>query len=211
MPYRYSLIYQPGKNDLNPVDYLSRHPHHKTEKDKAAEAYISYVVQNTIPKSVTPEEVRKAKEEDSLLQKVKAAVANGRWDDPQLSNFSPFKEELSAINGLIFQGHRLVIPSKSRKRTIDIAHQSHHGIVKTKQLIREKVWFPGIDKLVEETVHSCIPCQASNPKRTQRDFATQSGFRHRGITPLWPEANAEAKRFVRTFKKVYSGHLCGRV
>ena len=83
------------KNDLNPVDYLSRHPHHKPEKDNAAEAYISYVVQNTIPKSIIPEEAKKATEEDSLLQKVKAAVANGRWNDPQLSKFSPFKEELS--------------------------------------------------------------------------------------------------------------------
>ena len=32
--------------------------------------------------------------------------------------------------------------------------------MKTKQLIREKVWFPGIDKQVEEVVRSCIPCQA---------------------------------------------------
>ena len=130
MPYWYSLIYQPGKNYLNPADYLSRHPHHKPEKDKTAEAYISYVVQNTIPKSITPEEVKKATEEDSLLQKVKAAVANGCWNDPQLSNFSPFKEELSVINGLIL----FVIPSKLRKRMIDIAYHSHQGIVKTKQL-----------------------------------------------------------------------------
>ena len=110
IPYRYSLIYQHGKNDVNPADYLSRHPHHKPEKDNAAEAYISSVVQNTMPKSVTPEEAKKATEEDSLLQKVKAAVANGRRNDPQLSNFSSFKEELSVINGLILRGHRLVIP-----------------------------------------------------------------------------------------------------
>ena len=123
------------KNDLNPADYLSRHPHYKAEKDNAAEAYISYVVQNTISKSITPEEVKKATEENFLLQKVKAAVANGCWNNPQLSNFSPFKEELSVINGLILRGYRLVISSKLRKRTIDIAHHSHQGIVKTK-LIR---------------------------------------------------------------------------
>ena len=82
MPYRYSLIYQPGKNDLNPADYLNRHPHHKPEKDN-----ISYVVQSTIPKSITPEEMKKAKEEDTLLHKVKAAVANGYWNDSQRSNF----------------------------------------------------------------------------------------------------------------------------
>ena len=125
MPYRYSLIYQPGKNDLNPADYLSHHSHHKPEKDNAAEAYLSYVVQNTIPKSITPEEVKKVIEEDSLLQKVKAAVENGRWNDLDLSNLSPFKEELSVINGLILRGHSLVIPSKLRKRTIDVAHHSH--------------------------------------------------------------------------------------
>ena len=104
-----------------------------------------------------------------MLQKVEAAVANGRWNDLQLSNFSPFKEEPSVINGLILRGHCLVIPSKLRKRTIDIAHHSHQGIVETKQLIREKVWFQGIDKLVEETVHSCISCQASNLKHTHRE------------------------------------------
>ena len=141
MPYRCSLIYQPGTNDQNPEDYLSRHPHHKPEKDNAAETYISY----TVPKSITPEVVKKATEEDSLLQKVKVAVANGRWNDPLLLNFSLFKEELSVNNGFILRGHRFAIPSKLRKRTIDIAHHSHQGIVKTKQLIREKMWFPGID------------------------------------------------------------------
>ena len=179
-----------------------------------------------------------------------------------------------------------MIPPKLRKRTIDIAHHPHQGIVKTKQLIREKVRLSGIEKLVEETVHSCIPCQASNPKHTHRepihtmslpaapwteisvnfagpfqsgeyllvviddysrfpeveilpslssnvviprlniifarqgyptivktdngppfqgqdfkDFATQSGFRHRRFTPLWPEGNEEAERFVRNLKR----------
>ena len=34
-----------------------------------------------------------------------------------------------------------------------------------------------------------------------KDFATQSGFRHKRITPLWPEANGEAEHFVRTLKR----------
>ena len=37
--------------------------------------------------------------------------------------------------------------------------------MKTKQLIREKVWFPGIDKKVE----SCIPCLACGPSPAQRE------------------------------------------
>ena len=37
-------------------------------------------------------------------------------------------------------------------------------MVKTKQLIRDKVWFPGIDNLVEEKVKNCLSCQASTVK-----------------------------------------------
>lgn len=44
-----------------------------------------------------------------------------------------------------------------------LAHRGHQGIVKTKQLLREKVWFPAIDSLVDQTVKSCLACQANTP------------------------------------------------
>ena len=33
------------------------------------------------------------------------------------------------------------------------------------------------------------------------NYALLSGFKHRRVTPLWPEANGEAERFVKTIKK----------
>nr|XP_037286010.1 uncharacterized protein K02A2.6-like [Rhipicephalus microplus] len=42
------------------------------------------------------------------------------------------------------------------------AHESHPGIVKTKQRIKEKYWWPCIDKHVEAAVRSCSTCQASD-------------------------------------------------
>jgi len=36
-------------------------------------------------------------------------------------------------------------------------------VVRTKQLIRSKVWFLNIDKLVKDFVHSCSSCQATIP------------------------------------------------
>ena len=38
--------------------------------------------------------------------------------------------------------------------------------MKTKRLLREKVWFPGIDKLTEDKINNCLPCQASAPEST---------------------------------------------
>ena len=45
-----------------------------------------------------------------------------------------------------------------------LAHAGHQGIVKTKSLLRETVWFPGIDNMVEKAVADCLPCQSSVPK-----------------------------------------------
>ena len=56
--------------------------------------------------------------------------------------------ELSKFNGFVLTRNRIVIPSNLRsKAAVDLAHGGQHGIPKAKQLIREKVWFPGIDKL----------------------------------------------------------------
>ena len=166
-----------------------------------------------------------------------------------------------------------------------LAHAGHQGIVKTKSLLRETVWFPGIDNMVEKAVADCLPCQLSVPKSSREPlqmipipdgtwkevavdftgpfaggeyllvvideysrfpeveivystsanavitkldaiFARQGipevlitdngppfngeqfnswakyiGFAHRHITPLWPEANGEAERFMRTLGK----------
>ena len=40
-------------------------------------------------------------------------------------------------------------------------------IVLTKQLLRSRVWFPGVDKLVEREVKSCLPCQVTTSVTTR--------------------------------------------
>ncbi len=57
------------------------------------------------------------------------------------------------------------------QRAIDIAHETHSGIEKTKSLIREKIWFPQIDSRVKYTIEQCITCQAvgkPNPPESLR-------------------------------------------
>ena len=53
----------------------------------------------------------------------------------------------------------LVLPKSLRNRALNLAHQGHLGLSKTKALIREKTWFPYIDTLTEELITSCLPCQ----------------------------------------------------
>ena len=164
--YDFVLRYKPG--DDNPADFLSRHPVNSANANtphetKIAEDYIAFVASHTVPKSMTTAEVKNATERDAVLQDLMKAVQTGRWND-RLQPFHRFKEELSVYDGLVFRGARLIIPETLQMKVVTIAHQAHQGIVKTKQCIREKVWFPNIDRMVEETVSSCIPCQASNHK-----------------------------------------------
>ncbi|KAK3797503.1 hypothetical protein RRG08_054535 [Elysia crispata] len=69
------------------------------------------------------------------------------------------RDELCSIGYLVLRGTRIVIPKALRSKCIKLAHTGHLGIVGTKQRLRSKVWWPGIDKEVEHFVKSCHGCQ----------------------------------------------------
>jgi hypothetical protein len=45
---------------------------------------------------------------------------------------------------------------------LNLAHEGHQGMVKTKRLLRSRVWFPGIDRAVESLVGGYEACQLNN-------------------------------------------------
>jgi len=55
-------------------------------------------------------------------------------------------------SGVILKDNRIVIPKSLQQRILDLAHETHQGIVKTKLMLREKVWWPGIDLEIEELI-----------------------------------------------------------
>ena len=56
------------------------------------------------------------------------------------------------------------MPKALKARIVELAHAGHQGIVKTKRLIRSRVWFEGIDSAVERRVKGCKECQANSDK-----------------------------------------------
>ena len=59
-------------------------------------------------------------------------------------------ELMVARDGCLLRDHRLVIPSSLATRVVQLAHVGHQGVIKTKSRIRNKVWFPHMDTMVEE-------------------------------------------------------------
>ena len=58
-----------------------------------------------------------------------------------------------------------MIPASLQRQVLELAHEGHQGVNKTKSLLREKVWFPRIDAMVAKLLDECIACSASyDPK-----------------------------------------------
>ena len=73
---------------------------------------------------------------------------------------SVFSELSIAENGIVLRGERIVPPSSLWLTYVELAHEGHQGMVKTKRLLRSKLWFPGIDRLDEKRIADCLACQA---------------------------------------------------
>ena len=175
--YKFTIRYEAG--DRNPADYMSRHPvsldvSPYDRNCEATEHYVNYIISSRVPKYMSLEEVKTETMKDSTMQTAIELIHTQKWytiknlDDSVNKEFlkclSKVCDELSVTDSVILRGTRLVLPPNLHKRAVDIAHLGHQGVAKTKALLREKVWFPFIDNLVDQRVKSCIPCQANTPE-----------------------------------------------
>ncbi|KII65137.1 hypothetical protein RF11_14079 [Thelohanellus kitauei] len=58
----------------------------------------------------------------------------------------------------------LVQPISLRRRLLERLHESHMGIVKTKSLARNYLWWPGMDSDIENVISGCQQCQYEKRK-----------------------------------------------
>jgi hypothetical protein len=162
-PYNATIKHIPGAT--NPADYLSRHPMdigHDTVATKTAEQHVNFITASSIPKSMTLSEVQEASEADPEIQAVIKAVTSQNWTTLKTSAYFKCREQL-AVNTdrkTITKNSKLCIPKALQAKAIQLAHQGHQGLSKTKELIRSKIWFPNINQSVEKAILSCLPCQA---------------------------------------------------
>lgn len=183
LPYEFNLRYRQGK--FNPSDYLSRHPQPLdkpvSREEHIAEEYINFIASSAVPKALTERQILNETLADPTLRAVSDLIISGKWyltknsssfhlsDHSTLIQFSKVKHELSLTQeGLVLRNTRIVIPLSLQKQSIQLAHEGHQGLVKTKSLLREKVWFPGIDQLTKELIDRCTACTANfDPKRRE--------------------------------------------
>ncbi|XP_060559067.1 uncharacterized protein K02A2.6-like [Ruditapes philippinarum] len=165
--YKFNIEFQSGA--LNPADILLRstYSQEKCEISNITEGYMDYVCENAVPMAMTLDQIDKETSQDKFIQELIKCIQHKKWlKNQDFKIFYKLRNELSVHNNIVLRGNRIVIPQGLRPKVLQIAHETHQGIVKTKQMLREKIYWPGIDNEIEMLIKTCFQCQlVSNPPR----------------------------------------------
>ena len=107
----FEMKYEPGKDEADPLDFLSRHPLPNVgnnDMDKIFRASIE------TEHAVVLDRIREETHQDRALQKLSQTIREGNWQinkkDADLALFYPIRDEIYEAQGLIFRMERIVLP-----------------------------------------------------------------------------------------------------
>ncbi|KAK3084719.1 hypothetical protein FSP39_017965 [Pinctada imbricata] len=169
--YDVKLVYVPGK-EMYISDALSRAYLSETKETLVDEDLDINSIEQSLPMSAEKlAQFKLCTAQDDQLQSLAETVVQGwpenRHDVPMnIRAYWHYRDEISFINGLLYKGSAIIIPSALRRETLNKLHESHLGIVKTKQRAREIIFWPGMTSNIEDVIQKCATCnkfQRSNP------------------------------------------------
>ena len=165
--YDIELIYTPGKH-LILADALSRAPikgcASTTEED--VQVHVNTVsaalpVSDAKTRQIIDETVK-----DPELQRVMENIRDG-WAAGSCPQFFHVRGELSVVNGLLLKQNRIVIPRTLRKELLQRIHEGHLGVEKCKRRARDTVYWPGLNKDINNMTGKCETCLKYRNKQTK--------------------------------------------
>ena len=175
----YSFNVEHVRGPSNVADGLSRLPASTQAPAEDEQLMVAAITDRVTRKSaVTRDDIRSACAIDAVLIALCEQIERG-WtarskDCPaDLLPFYRARHELTVADGLVFRGERIVVPSSLRAHLLEQAHESHPGIVRTKQRLRELFWWPGMDVSAEKMVKSCDVCDAADKSAKTRHIHLQ--------------------------------------
>ena len=139
---------------------------------------------SSVPEAVTWQELLEETLVDMELPSLKEAIARGYFTVREKGALGPQYDsiftELAVVGGLVVRGARIVVPKSLGDKVVKLAHEGHQGITKTKEYLRIRVWFPGLDRMVEAHIQHCHPCHVvtvSQEREPLRPCPTNHGKR----------------------------------
>lgn len=178
MPYNSQLIYRLNKGAENPADLRAAIRVTQTVRS----ATLQKTMWTTYATRQCQQQWRRKKSSESRRRTLSSKYLS------RPLRLRSVKDELLVYQWTVLRGNRIVVPKALRDRVVNLAHVGPQGIAKRKRLIREKVWFTGVDMMVKEEFDSCLPYQAATASKAER-------FEPLRMTPL-PNAHGKNSRWI---------------
>ncbi|XP_046559854.1 uncharacterized protein K02A2.6-like [Haliotis rubra] len=162
--FQYNIEYRTSKQNAN-ADLLSRLPlslmEDSTESDTELVLLLSQVDED-LP--ITAQAVARATDNDKLLHQVQQLTLEGWPEEPdhvsqELKPFYQRRLELTVEQGVVMWGTRVLIPTIYREALLNELHNEHSGMVHMKSVVRGIIWWPYLDRDIENLVRGCLDCQ----------------------------------------------------
>lgn len=94
--------------------------------------------------------------------------------DSELKRYYLCRRELSNENGCLVRKYRVVIPQSMRKYVLQQIYSNYMSIVKMKYIARSYVWWPGLDKELENITNKCKECCTYRILRHKSELQSRS-------------------------------------
>ena len=83
----------------------------------------------------------------------------------EVKSYFQFRDEITAQNGLLFKGERLIVPAKLRKEMMERVHSSNLGIECCLRRAREVFYWPRMNAEFKDFILMCDICNLYKPAR----------------------------------------------
>ena len=163
--YDLDIKYITGKH-LHIADALSRaHCTDCSEDIDSAEIHLAvHTVVNDLPiTDARLTDLQSATKLDPQLQRLRYFIEHG-WPTniasvlAVLHDFWKIRDSLCTAGDLILFGNRLIVPKDRHQRVLKCIHEGHLGVEKCKARARICVYWPKMNKAIEQEVQVCSIC-----------------------------------------------------
>ena len=172
------MYWVPGKQMVL-ADTLSRATSIREENDMQNEYDVHSMVRCLAVSEGRKQEFRDATNADCPLTQVKQLLRSDERSpkspvDPEARSIWNQRDKLYEGDDMSFYEDRIIVPKSMRKTILEKFHESHLGIVKTKERARQIVYWPGMSRDIEEHILGCKVCRKFGTKQQKEPLLSHS-------------------------------------
>ena len=229
--YDFTIKYHPGE-EIVIADTLSRY-----SPEDTPEILLNISVNHVYIDTEKKRDYQLAIKDDPLLSALAHIIIAG-WPDnikdvpKALRPYHGQCDSVTVEDELILRGEAIIVPPGERKKVLEQIHQGHLGTSKCQYRARQCVYWPGINKDIEQLVEACTTCQRHRPheprqplkptppperpwQQLRADFMTYDGSEYLVIVDyyskmpiVWkmPTSQCNSAKTITVLKELFAEH-----